>query len=227
MKKFLIVSLILFSASFLFCQQNESISEVEKLFDLEDENYIKVDDYLSKNFSSLKLGFDNPKSILNNIGLLSDEQKAELYEEHSKSAALYFGLNMLTLPGLGSLIQGDAFGGTVSLTTGIAGGTLLTVGYLGLVVNLYIGMFEAILNALTRNEGSKFNYYSIWFTMMIAGGALEVVSIITGIVRPFVYSNRLNKELKNILKIEDAKVTLAPVITNNNSGVVLGLALKL
>ena len=230
MKKFLFLSILSISSTFLFCQEieSENNSDIDNLFYYEDDNFKKVDEYLDKNFSSVKYKFLDADLISDEIDLLSEEQKAELYEKHSRSSALYFGINMVGASGIGSLVQGDVFGGTLALTTGIIGCTLGVIGFYGLAFNVYVDLWAGIIKGLSDNKSDSNSTYTIWHTMMIIGGAFYLTGLITAIIRPFAYANNLNKELKKILKIDDAKITVAPVITTNKStGVYVGLALKI
>ena len=225
MKKLLVLLMVLVSTSFLFCQENENHSDSKNVFIYENNSYKKVSNYLGDNFSSVKLKFSDPEEITDEIDLLTDKQRAALYERYSRSSALYFGINMLTIPGLGSLIQGDKFGGTIALTTGIIGSALSIGGYVGLFTHLTYSLYNDEYDPRDFNTVFKF---APWVALMFCGGVFDLVSMIFNIVRPFTYANSLNNGLKNILKIEEAKVTLAPVInTNNTTGVCVGLALKI
>lgn len=228
MKKFIILIGLLLCAAAAFCNE---------------EAFENVDAYLDDNFSSVNLFFKNQETIVSQINLLTDEEKAELYEDYSRSGALYFGLNML-LPGLGSYIQGDTFGGTVGLVGGIVGGALFEIGAVSLIMSTYyygmVSFFSALGNGSTErsgNSGSSGNpantadadyYMKTALALFISGAVICVIDIIYCIARPFTYSNKLNSSLSNLLYNDKARFTLAPVISTDAKvdGVYMGLALK-
>lgn len=227
MKKFILLVGLLLCAAAAFCNE---------------EAFENVDAYLDDNFSSVNLFFKNQETIVSQINLLTDEEKAELYEDYSRSGALYFGLNML-LAGLGSYIQGDTFGGTLGLVGGIVGGALFEIGTVSLILSTFyyatVSFFSALGNGSIDRSGAggssgnpvnsvDANYMKTALGLFISGAVICVIDIIYCIVRPFIYSNKLNSSLSNLLYNDKAKLTLAPVISTDAKvdGVYMGLALK-
>ena len=86
MKKLFIVLGMLLCAGALFCSENSA------LFNSDAGAYSRVSYYLDNNFSSVSLKFKNINQVAADLDNLSFDQKADLYEEYSKSGALYFGL---------------------------------------------------------------------------------------------------------------------------------------
>ena len=214
MKKIIVLLGLLLCAAAAFCNE---------------EAFENVDAYLDDNFSSVNLFFKNQETIVSQINLLTDEEKAELYEDYSRSGALYFGLNML-LPGLGSYIQGDAFGGTVGLVGGIVGFGLIEFGLYKFVFDTFIATGTSLAYGLSGRKDYTIDpdIFKVAFGCIISGAVICVIDIIYCIARPFTYSNKLNSSLSNLLYNDKAKLTLAPVISTDAKvdGLYMGLALK-
>ena len=214
MKKIIILLGLLLCASALFCNE---------------EAFENVDAYLDDNFSSANLVFKNQETIVSQINLLTDEEKAELYEDYSRSGALYFGLNMI-LPGLGSYIQGDAFGGTVGLVGGLLGFGLIEFGLYKFVFDIFVATGTSLSYGLSGRKDYTFDtdIFKVAYGCIITGAVICVIDFIYCIARPFTYSNKLNSSLSNLLYNDKARFTLAPVISTDAKvdGVYMGLALK-
>lgn len=204
MKKLFIVLGMLLCAGALFCSENSA------MFNSDAGSYSRVSYYLDNNFSSLSLKFKNINQVAADIDNLSFDQKADLYEEYSKSGALYFGLNML-FPGLGSFIQGDTFGGVLCLGEYILGN--------GMVIGGIIGIAEGTATA-SKIGGSV--------CVLLVGGVLLIVDFVTCIVRPFTFSRNINNGLQNLLNADYVRLSFVPAITPNPDelGMTMGLTVK-
>lgn len=204
MKKLFIVLGMLLCAGALFCSENSA------MFNSDAGSYSRVSYYLDNNFSSLSLKFKNINQVAADIDNLSFDQKADLYEEYSKSGALYFGLNML-FPGLGSFIQGDTFGGVLCLGEYILGN--------GMVIGGIIGIAEGTA-AASKIGGSV--------CVLLVGGVLLIVDFVTCIVRPFTFSRNINNGLQNLLNADYVRLSFVPAITPNPDelGMTMGLTVK-
>ena len=228
MKKIFFVALALIVGSIAFANESNKESASGPLFNqASDTNYELVQNYLKKNFSSASLKFKNPQNVSNNIQSLTLDQRLQLFEERSKSGALYFGLNFL-FPGLGSFIQGDKFGGTVSLLGVGAGMGLLFGGY----VYAAVQYFQFALNA-SEQEGFDTNHFlqilSSSAALFISGAIVIAAAEIFSYIRPFVFSSKLNNELKKMLNVSNAEISVAPVIApaSKDCGVTAALKISL
>lgn len=222
MKKIFLLFGVLLCASFLFCE------ELTEDIVTEDPAYVKVDEYLSDNFSSRKLSFLNQGMVFEELNILTDEQKADLYEQHSRSGAGYFGLNMV-LPGLGSYIQGDAFGGTIELVMGIAGMGLTTYGLISSYINIIIGIIEGVAESASGSSSTNSVNVGPALGSLFVGLGIIVADLIFSIVRPFKYSKSINASLDSLLFNNETQISIAPVIstTAGFDGVTVGMSVRL
>ena len=213
MKKLFIVLGMLLCAGALFCSENSA------LFNSDAGSYSRVSYYLDNNFSSLSLKFKNINQVAADIDNLSFDQKADLYEEYSKSGALYFGLNML-FPGLGSFIQGDTFGGVLCLGEYILGN--------GMVIGGIIGIAEGTAAAINYPYSSSASKIGGSVCVLLVGGVLLIVDFVTCIVRPFTFSRNINNGLQNLLNADYVRLSFVPAITPNPDelGMTMGLTVK-
>lgn len=211
MKKLFIVLGMLLCAGALFCSENSA------MFNSDAGSYSRVSYYLDNNFSSLSLKFKNINQVAADIDNLSFDQKADLYEEYSKSGALYFGLNML-FPGLGSFIQGDTFGGVLCLGEYILGN--------GMVIGGIIGIAEGTASAKYESDAASKIGGSV--CVLLVGGVLLIVDFVTCIVRPFTFSRNINNGLQNLLNADYVRLSFVPAITPNPDelGMTMGLTVK-
>lgn len=224
MKKLFIVLGMLLCAGVLFCSENSA------MFNSDAGSYSRVSYYLDNNFSSLSLKFKNINQVAADIDNLSFDQKADLYEEYSKSGALYFGLNML-FPGLGSFIQGDTFGGVLCLGEYILGNGMVIGGIIGIAE----GTAAAINTAINNTYSSSAKYESDAASkiggsvcVLLVGGVLLIVDFVTCIVRPFTFSRNINNGLQNLLNADYVRLSFVPAITPNPDelGMTMGLTVK-
>lgn len=213
MKKLFIVLGMLLCAGALFCSENSA------MFNSDAGSYSRVSYYLDNNFSSLSLKFKNINQVAADIDNLSFDQKADLYEEYSKSGALYFGLNML-FPGLGSFIQGDTFGGVLCLGEYILGN--------GMVIGGIIGIAEGTAAAINYTYSSSASKIGGSVCVLLVGGVLLIVDFVTCIVRPFTFSRNINNGLQNLLNADYVRLSFVPAITPNPDelGMTMGLTVK-
>lgn len=222
MKKIFLLFGVLLCASSLFCE------EVSEDIVTEDPSYVKVDEYLSDNFSSRKLSFLNQGMVFEELNILTDEQKADLYEKHSRSGAGYFGLNMV-LPGLGSYIQGDTFGGTIELVMGVVGFGLAGYGLIATYINIFVGVVEGVAEGLSGSESTQTINVGPALGSLFLGLGLVVADFIFSIVRPFKYSKSINASLDSLLFNNETQISIAPVIstTSGFDGVTVGMSVRL
>lgn len=224
MKKLFIVLGMLLCAGALFCSENSA------LFNSDAGAYSRVSYYLDNNFSSFSLKFKNINQVAADLDNLSFDQKADLYEEYSKSGALYFGLNML-FPGLGSFIQGDTFGGVLCLGEYILGTGMVIGGIIGIVEGAATYINTAINNkysSSTKYESDATSIIGGSVGVLIVGGVLLIVDFVTCIVRPFTFSRNINNGLQNLLNADDVRLSFVPAITPNPDelGMTMGLTVK-
>ncbi len=218
MKKIIILLGMLLCAGSLFCNENK------ELFNSDAGAYSRVDYYLDNNFSSISMKFKHVNEIAADIDSLAYDQKAELYEEYSKSGAPYFGFNML-IPGLGSFIQGDTFGGFLCLGEYLLGTGMLIGGIVSLTANT-VNVAIDLYNGNSRSNSSANVGTSV--CVLLVGGVLLVVDFVTCIVRPFTFSKNINNALQKLLNANDVRVSFVPVIAPNSDelGMTLGLSVK-
>jgi len=226
MKKVVILLGMLLCAGFVFCNERS-----DNFFDSDAGAFSRVDYYLSNNFSTFSMKFKNVREVADDIDRLSYEQKSELYDIFSKSGAPYFALNML-IPGLGSFVQGDLFGGVLCLGEYIVGVGLIIGGSVGIASSTTAG----IINSYNVNNPT--DYYRVQnetsasigssVCVMLVGGVLLIVDFVTCIARPVSFSRHLNKGLRKLLNADYARFSFVPSITSDSDamGMTMGLTVR-
>ena len=163
MKKILLV-LVLSLSVFCFAENSEA--------------YYKVDLLLR---GGLK---NNTQEIKKAAAGLTPAERLELYEQHKMQPWIGAIVNIFVPFGVGNYIQGDNFGGTVTLVGDIAGIVMVNSG-----ANVFVG---DIRSHNARNNGAS----------MMAGGVTVITfSTIYSWFRVFTYPNEYNSKLVKALNV--------------------------
>jgi hypothetical protein len=139
----------------------------------------------------------------------SDDQKFKLYETQKKKPLIPVLVNALTIPGIGSLINKDYIGASISFVGYTSGITMLIVqGSMwkpdkenGTYVNQKTGLWDtkAYSQDSTDYEFSK-------RILLPSGLTLLIGSWIFSIVRPVIYSNHYNIKLGQALNLSCIRI---------------------
>lgn len=221
MKK--IISLVLLSL-FVFANVFAEERFYEDDEEFYEELYGEAETLLTSDFSGQNLSYNNFDDVQSFVMDLSYEDRLALYDECSRGIGLYTGLNAL-VPGLGSIIQGDVYGGVSSIVTCAVGEAIYSVGYALLYVN-------EIKNLIDNKDLADFNFDAIEskvaLGLILTGGGIAIGSYIRSLTRPAAYSKAFNAQLADVLGVSKAEVSLVPCIAPDmkTAGVSLGLALN-
>ncbi len=128
---------------------------------------------------------------------LTDAQKLTLYESKKQSATLPFVLNLLLGCGIGSYVQGDTLGGTISLCADLGGYGLAVGGYLKSAYDV-------------ANGGDTTAAATAAASYMIAGYSIVLANKIFTCIRPFFYASGYNQRLSNALYGGVSSVAMLP-----------------
>lgn len=139
---------------------------------------------------------------------LTDAQKLSIYESKKSNAFLPFALNLLLGCGIGSYVQGDTLGGTISLCADIGGYALAVGGYLKSASDAASGKKDADSAA-----GAAVGY-------LVAGYSVIVANKIFTCIRPFTYAGSYNSKLSNAL-YGSTSVALLPTINERGDAEVV------
>lgn len=153
-----------------------------------------------------KLDASTVASIQQFSANLSDSQKYSLYESKKTSGTVPFVVNLLLGCGIGSYIQGDTLGGTISLCADLGG--------YGLIIG---GMISAT-TGIVQNSASSAAGGS---TAVLAGSIVLVANKIFTCIRPFTYASSYNKRLSSALYASPTFAALPTVTESGDAGVVL------
>ncbi len=137
---------------------------------------------------------------------LSDSQKYFLFEDNKTSGTGPFVANLLFGFGIGSYVQGDTLGGTISLCADLGG------------YGLVIGGTVAAAAGIASNSESPAVAGS---TAILAGTAVLVANKIFTCIRPFTYASSYNQRLFKALYAGPAFAALPTVTESGDAGVVL------
>ncbi len=138
---------------------------------------------------------------------MSSSEKMLFYTQNKKSVVSPLLLNIFVGCGVGSYVEGDVTGGTISL-----------VGELGSVALYYGGYI------VSASQGSKGSNVGL---AMSGAGLIGLLSFrIYEIVRACTYTAEYNKQLQNAL-YSPLKVGFAPVIENNEMKLALAAKISL
>lgn len=153
--------------------------------------YVEADKLLTE-------GFDTYKYRISELMLyLTDEQKMDLYERHSKSAGGYIAMNIFCGFGIGSFVQGDIGKGVVQLATHV-GGLTFTIAGAAIAVPAIVADSSAAAAGIL---------------MMASGLACFATGTIIGCVSPLKYSRTHNDTLRELLNLpQTVSVAVAPII---------------
>ena len=153
-----------------------------------------------------KLDASTVASIQQFSANLSDSQKYSLYESKKTSGTVPFVVNLLLGCGIGSYIQGDTLGGTISLCADLGG--------YGLIIG---GMTTAATGIVKNSESSA----TAGTTAIIAGSIMLVANKIFTCIRPFTYASGYNARLSSALYASPTFAALPAVTESGDVGVVL------
>ena len=143
-----------------------------------------------------KLDTATVKAIQNYSANLTESQKYFLYENNKSNAMIPAAVNLLLGAGIGSYIQGDKVGGTISLLADLAGYGMYLIGYVN----------TAIADDSTQVEKNV--------AMAVSGLLVILANKVYSCVRPFSYAESYNKRLSNAL-YGGPVVALVPSIDRN------------
>jgi hypothetical protein len=127
---------------------------------------------------------------------LTEEQKFNLYIVNKKSPGIAFVCNFFLGAGIGSFIQGDTAGGLTALMGDVSGLTFI------LLANIFEVEREYYLNVP--------NPY-----MLIGGLSLLLGTRVFELIRPWVFTNSYNANLKKALAFDRVSFALTPVFELN------------
>jgi len=129
---------------------------------------------------------------------LTEEQKFNLYTVNKKSPGIAFVCNFFLGAGIGSFIQGDTAGGLTALIGDVSGLTFV----------LLADVFEV------EREG-YFTTYEPNPYMLIGGLSLLLGTRVFELIRPWVFTNSYNANLKKALAFDRVSFALTPVFELN------------
>lgn len=138
---------------------------------------------------------------------LTPEEKYLLYKDKKMEGAIWYSVVNMIFPGLGSMLQGDFWGGfwTMSIMT-------VTVPVL---VDIYINTNETQFNSFFYNP-SKFNFIYNFITMLVNLGdyadilysllgfsifSLDIFLYFNSILMPFRFEVKYNSKLQYVLSL--------------------------
>lgn len=224
MKKIFSLFICFMFSGFVFCAEN-----VDDLYE-DNPVYAQVDYLLNADFSGSSLNYNNFDEIKSLAFELPLEVREYLYEEHSRSVALYTGLNVL-LPGLGSVIQGDVYGGVTSLVLYEAGVTVLSIGVSTALFTEMVWLFGSVLSAPTGASVVPFVDTPVFKTgvaLSVVGAGIMVGTCISSLFRPSLYSKAYNSQLSKVLGVSKADFAVLPYVSPDvkTGGVSLSLAIN-
>ncbi len=127
---------------------------------------------------------------------LTEDQKFNLYTVNKKSPGIAFVCNFFLGAGIGSFIQGDTAGGLTALMGDVSGLTFI------LLANIFEVEREYYLNVP--------NPY-----MLIGGLSLLLGTRVFELIRPWVFTNSYNANLKKALAFDRVSFALTPVFELN------------
>lgn len=153
-----------------------------------------------------KLDASTVASIQQFSANLSDSQKYSLYESKKTSGTVPFVVNLLLGCGIGSYIQGDTLGGTISLCADLGG--------YGLVIG---GTVTAAAGIASNSESPAV----AGSTAILAGSVVLVANKIFTCIRPFTYASSYNQRLSKALYASPTFAALPTVTESGDAGVVL------
>ena len=225
MKKLLfLITVFIFAGTTLFAQNYiEDDEDIDWLYD-------KVEQMVVQDFSGSSLTYKSFDEVHGLALELPLEDRQAMYEEHCRSVALYRGLNML-LPGIGSLAQGDVYGGMSALITYTLSGCILMTGVYTWGFSGYFYLWYAIFSGLSNSEIKdieSFPAYQFGIGATLVGLGMLAANYIYAFMRPAKFSTGFNKELASVLGVTDVDVSLAPCVSPDlkTGAVSLGLAIK-
>ena len=153
-----------------------------------------------------KLDASTVASIQQFSANLSDSQKYFLFEDNKTSGTGPFVANLLFGFGIGSYVQGDTLGGTISLCADLGG--------YGLVIG---GTVAVVARMICNSESPAVT----GTTAILAGTAVLVANKIFTCIRPFTYASSYNQRLSKALYASPAFAALPTVSESGDAGVVL------
>lgn len=160
-----------------------------------------ADDFTScLNLIDKKLNASTVAEVQKYSANLSESQKYSIYESKKSSGTIPFVVNFFLGCGIGSYIQGDVLGGTISLCGDVGGYALIVGGYVSAAAS-------AVSNSSSGLAGGS--------AAVIAGGAILLANRIFTCIRPFTYASSYNKRLSTALY---ASTSFAMVPSINEKG---------
>jgi len=154
-------------------------------------NYL-IDNDLYNNFPQIqKLSTD-----------ISDDQKFKLYETQKKKPLIPVLVNTLTVPGIGSLIQKDYIGASISFAGYVGGISLLLIQGSRNAPD----RFDPKYFPNTRYDEATYSkdttdYFSSKRVLLATGISLAASAWIFSLIKPVIYSNRYNTKLGEALNL--------------------------
>ena len=139
---------------------------------------------------------------------LSPVERTMLYESNKKSTLLPFGLNLLLGAGVGSYVQGDTVGGTVSLCGELGSGAIMLAGY--------FMVFSDAMNATASNT-TMTEVNPTASALMVAGSIGLLAFRIYDLIRPFTYAKSYNKNLAAALNSGAPSVAVLPIVQQDGN----------
>ena len=160
---------------------------------------------------------DKIEFVRSNSPMMSDFEKMVNYNEMHKNAGAGFALNALFGLGIGSYVQGDWVGGTIGLSGDLASSILIGVGT-GLQIAAEVNRQNAMINNPNPDQNAIQEIYyhdlNVASAIIFTGGLTWLGFRIYQIVRPFTYSKKFNKQLKDAFGI--TQVAVVPTYTKDS-----------
>jgi len=155
----------------------------------------------------IKDGLEKNKEEIQKISLdLSFTDKETLYKRNRyKLAVVWSALNFSTALGLGSYIQGD-------IGAGIAQSVLEAIGVPCFIIGAGASFTDSRI---------------VWGTLVVVGIGSVVTSRVIGLVSPFSYQKKHNKELESALNINNVSYSIDPLIVPKDGVPAVGVAFNL
>ena len=191
MKKAAVISIFLIISGTCFAQNIENIDTL--ITAGLDENYLAIQEEAAN---------------------LNDKERAEIYYQYKKDNWLGGFVNLIPNLlifnnfGIGNFIQGDEFGGTITLTGNLTGIGLVLYGFLD----------QRRVNNSIRGDIVTISPFFI-FGMIF----MEAFSIY-GTVRAFIYPITYNNKLRTALQFDQVTVDIEPSLSVTNKNYELTLA---
>ncbi len=189
MKKLLLFTLILLILdSNIFAANNNNNLEIEETNNVQEinnqANYKKVSRMLSKTKNAEDFQIDVIEKLSINF---NEKEKDTLYDANKKNILIPFLVNTIVGHGIGSFIQGDIKGGTLSISGELTYIFIISIGF-------------CLSEATDEKLGNP---------TMLVGVIGLVVSKIYQMIRPFYYASNYNNKLSESLNYVAIKPSIS------------------